>query len=198
MAQGPGAGAAEQDLLAQLRERLVGYLQAAGIAHEPGGHGGLVATLPGTAKLRTTVALSLSDSGVVFDAFVCRAPDEHQLDVYRLLLARNARLAGVCFALDRLGDIYLVGHLPAAVLVPPATTEVTHAELDRILGTILEQSDGTFNTLVRLGFTTAIERERAWRASRGLDDANLRALLPDRAAQSDPGPRPNPPDGTAS
>lgn len=176
---GVGHEQASAEVQVALRDVVTGYLDGAGITFEAGRSGGLVVTLPGQAKLRTTVSMSLADSGVVFDAFVCRAPDEHHMEVFRLLLARNSRLAGVAFALDRLGDIYLVGHLPAAVLLPPVSAQVAHGELDRILGTILECSDGTFNALVRLGFAGAIQRERAWRAARGLDDANLRALLAD-------------------
>ncbi|MFM7144847.1 MAG: hypothetical protein ACKOW5_00740, partial [Actinomycetales bacterium] len=47
------------------------------------------------------------------------------------------------------------------------------AELDRLLGCLLEYSDGSFNTLLEMGFTDAIRREWQWRISRGESTANL-------------------------
>ena len=51
---------------------------------------------------------------------------------------------GVAFALDAVGDVYLVGRLPLDA--------VTADELDRLLGCVLEYADGTFDTLLELGF----------------------------------------------
>ena len=49
-------------------------------------------------------------------------------------------------------------------------------ELDRLLGCALAYSDGAFNTILELGFATAIRREWAWRISRGESTANLEAF----------------------
>ena len=49
-------------------------------------------------------------------------------------------------------------------------------DLDRLLGAVLRASDESFNTILRLGFVTAIRRERAWRESRGESTANLDAF----------------------
>jgi hypothetical protein len=75
---------------------------------------------------------------------------------------------GVGYAVDRHGDIYLTGRLPLAA--------VTAEEVDRILGSVLENADGAFNTLLEMGFATAIRREYAWRTSRGESTRNLDAF----------------------
>jgi hypothetical protein len=77
-------------------------------------------------------------------------------------------LFGVGFALDPAGDVYLSGRLPLAV--------VTADELDRVLGEVLETSDGSFNTLLELGFETSIRREWEWRLLRGESTRNLDAF----------------------
>ena len=84
------------------------------------------------------------------------------------MLRRNARLYGVHYALDRLGDIHLIGRIPLHA--------VTAAEVDRVLGQVLEAADGDFNTLLELGFATSIRREYAWRTERGESTANLQAF----------------------
>ena len=49
-------------------------------------------------------------------------------------------------------------------------------EGDRVLGTVLEQADGSFNTLLEMGFASAIRKEHAWRTSRGESTRNLEAF----------------------
>jgi hypothetical protein len=130
--------------------------------------GQFLVTLPGTNRLQTHCWLVAGDQSVFVQAFVCRRPDEDHEAVYRFLLQRNARLYGVHYALDRIGDIHLVGRVPLHA--------VTEAELDRVLGQVLEAADGDFNTLLQLGFAASIRREYAWRTERGEPTANLRAF----------------------
>lgn len=125
-------------------------------------------TLPGTKKLQTNVWLRVNPHALVIEAFVCRRPDEAFEDVYRFMLRRNAKLYGVAYTLDQLGDIYLVGRV--------AHESVTADELDRLLGQVLEAADGDFNTLLEIGFATSIQREYEWRVSRGESLANLKAF----------------------
>ena len=152
----------------EMVERLRGMLRAEGLEHEEVAPGRFVVVLPGQAKLRTTVSIAVGPQAVVVNAFVCRRPDENAEKVYRWMLMQNTRLLGVAFALDRLGDIYLVGQIP--------NTDLSSADLDRLLGSVLSASDQSFNTLLRLGFATSIRRERAWRESRGESVANLAAF----------------------
>ena len=125
-------------------------------------------TLPGSRRLQTQCWLLAREHSLLVQAFVCRQPDEEHAAVYRFMLRRNARLYGVHYALDRLGDIHLIGRIPLHA--------VTAAEVDRVLGQVLEAADGDFNTLLELGFATSIRREYAWRSERGESTANLRAF----------------------
>jgi hypothetical protein len=111
--------------------------------------------LPGERKLKTSCSLAVGDHSLV-------------VNVYRWLLERNARLSGVAFAVDGAGDIYLVGRLPLDA--------VTRAEVDRLLGVVLDAADSSFNTILELGFSTAIRREWEWRLSRGESTRNLAAF----------------------
>ncbi|MFG2120970.1 YbjN domain-containing protein [Streptomyces sp. NPDC048710] len=132
---------------------------------EPGTY---VVKLPGTRKLSTTVSLLVGRHTLSLNAFVVRHPDENEAGVHRWLLERNLKLYGVSYAVDRLGDVYVTARLPL--------TAVTAEEIDRLLGQVLEAADGAFNTLLELGFASAIRREYAWRVSRGESTRNLDAF----------------------
>jgi hypothetical protein len=145
------------------------WLDASGLEWEAGARPGeFVVQLPGEAKLRTTVSLLVGDQGVSASAFVVRRPDENHEAFYRWLLTRNSRLPGVAFALDRVGDVYLVGRLPIE--------GVTDASVDRLLGALLAASDSSFNDLLVLGFLSSMQREWRWRVARGESTRNLEAF----------------------
>ncbi|MDT3400401.1 YbjN domain-containing protein [Streptomyces sp. B1866] len=143
-------------------------LADAELAWESPAPGTYVVTLPGTRKLSTTCSLRVGRHSLSVNAFVIRHPDENHEAFHRWLLERNTRLYGMGYALDSFGDVYLVGRLPLAAVTPD--------ELDRLLGTVLENADGSFNTLLELGFASAIRREYAWRTSRGESTRNLEAF----------------------
>ena len=130
--------------------------------------GSFVVVLPGERKQRTTASLVVGAHALTVQAFVARHVDENAEVVYRWLLERNLRTYAVSFALDHLGDIYLTGRLPLASVTPD--------EVDRLLGSVLEYADGSFNTILELGFGSSITREWAWRTSRGESTANLEAF----------------------
>ncbi|GAA3050701.1 hypothetical protein FHS39_000980 [Streptomyces olivoverticillatus] len=140
----------------------------AGLEWESPADGTYVVKLPGTRKLSTTVSLVVGKHSLSVNAFVVRCPDENHAAVHRWLLERNTKLYGVAYAVDRLGDVYLVGRLPLAAVTPE--------EIDRILGTVLEHADGSFNTLLEMGFASAIRKEYAWRTARGESTRNLDAF----------------------
>jgi hypothetical protein len=125
-------------------------------------------TLPGERKLQTHCAIVVGDHSVSINAFVIRKPDENTEAVHEWLLKKNAAMYCVAFAINELGDIYLVGRLPFH--------SITEKELDRVIGAVLQYSDSSFNPLLELGFSTAIRREWAWRVSRGESLANLKAF----------------------
>jgi hypothetical protein len=152
------------------------WMEESGLEWEPGARPGeFVVQLPGEAKLRTTVSLMVGDQGLSVSAFVVRHPDENHEAFYRWLLTRNSRLPGIAFALDKLGDVYLVGRMP----VEGVTTET----VDRLLGALLSVADSSFNELLTLGFLESMKREWKWRLERGESTRNLeafRSLLEER------------------
>ncbi|MGO4422854.1 YbjN domain-containing protein [Streptomyces sp. MCAF7] len=143
-------------------------LRDAELEWESPSDGTYVVTLPGIRKLSTTCSLRLGRHSLSVNAFVVRRPDENHEAVHRWLLERNTRLYGMSYAIDQLGDIYLVGRLPLSAVTPE--------ELDRVLGTVLENADGSFNTLLEMGFASAIRKEYAWRTARGESTRNLAAF----------------------
>ena len=124
--------------------------------------------LPGEKKLQTPCRLDVGEHALGVHAFVARRPDENHERVYRWLLERNLKLYGVAFAVDRMGDIYLDGRLPLSSVTPD--------ELDRLLGSVLDYADGSFNTILELGFASSIRKEWEWRTSRGESTKNLEAF----------------------
>jgi len=124
--------------------------------------------LPGEKRLKTACILTVGNHALEIEAFVMRAPDENRERVYEWLLQRNARMYAVAWTIDTAGDVYLVGRLPL--------NAVTADEIDRVLGCVLEYADGSFNTLLEMGFGTSIRREWAWRVKNDLPRANLEAF----------------------
>ncbi len=143
------------------------FLQFQHLDFEANGNTFLV-TLKGEKKLQTHCALVVGDHSLSINAFVIRKPDENEAAVHHWCMSKNAGMYGLAFAINTLGDIYLVGRLPLDA--------VNEKELDRILGSVLQYSDSSFNPLLELGFADAIRREWAWRVSRGESLANLEAF----------------------
>ena len=83
-------------------------------------------------------------------------------------MLKNGTTNKKAFAINELGDIYLVGRLPLDA--------VNAKEIDRLIGSVLQYSDSSFNPLLELGFADAIRREWAWRLTRGESLANLEAF----------------------
>jgi hypothetical protein len=101
-------------------------------------------------------------------AFVIRNPDENHEAFYRTLLRKNLRLAGVAYAIDGDGDVWLRGEVP---------TEALDGEhLDRLFGVVLTAADHAFNELLALGFLSSMRKEWEWRISRGEPTHNLEAF----------------------
>jgi hypothetical protein len=159
---------------------LLAALRDGEVEHEQPAPGTVVVSLPGERKLKTTVSLVVGAHSLSVNAFVARHPDENYEAVYRWLRERNTRLYAVAFALDHLGDVYLSGRLPLHAVTP--------AEVDRLLGAVLDAADSSFNTVLELGFASSIRKEWEWRLSRGEPTYNL-AAFPHLA----PGGAPPPP-----
>ncbi len=132
------------------------------------GESSYVVTLPGAHKLKTAVNLIVGAHALRVEAFVMRQPDERREALWAYLLQHNARMYGVAFSIDAVGDVYLTGRTPLHAVTPD--------ELDRLLGAVLTYADENFDTMLEIGFETAIRREWAWRVSRGESLDNLRAF----------------------
>ncbi|MDM4720980.1 YbjN domain-containing protein [Micromonospora sp. WMMA1363] len=138
------------------------------LAWEPTGPHSYAVTLPGTHKLKTICNLVVGEHALRIEAFVMRQPDERREELWAWLLQRNARMYGVSFSIDAVGDVYLTGR------VNPAGVDAD--ELDRLLGAVLTYADESFDTMLEIGFGTSIRREWEWRVKRGESTANLAAF----------------------
>ncbi|WP_299952511.1 YbjN domain-containing protein [uncultured Modestobacter sp.] len=156
-------------------------LRTAELEFEHPGLGRFVVTLPGVKKLKTLVGLTVGEHGFRVEAFVCRQPDENREQLWAWLLQHNARMYGVAYSIDTVGDVYLTGRLGHAMVTPE--------EIDRLLGAVLTYADEHFNTMLEIGFGTSIRREWDWRVKRGESLRNLEAF----AAFADPERRPRGP-----
>jgi hypothetical protein len=156
--------------------RAIGVVASAladsGLSIEQPAPNAFVVALPGEHKLSTPCAFVVGTHTLSVNAFVARRPDENHDEVYRRLLQRNTLLSGVAFALDRLGDIYLVGRI--------ATEAVTEQQIDALLGSVTEAADSMFDRILATGFASSIRKEWEWRQRQGQPLENLepfRALL---------------------
>ena len=168
-----------------LSATVAAYLTDSGHDWEPGARPDeFVVSLPGEKKLKTVASLVVSDTALSVSAFVIRNPDENHTEVYRFLLRRNLRLPGLAYAVDKAGDVYVTGRVPAA--------GVDAESLDRLLGVVLTAADEPFNELLVLGFLSSMRKEWEWRVSRGESLRNLEAFRTILARPGDPGPAEQP------
>ena len=118
--------------------------------------------------VKTAIKLYGSDDGAISGSFLhlSLAFDASLTSVFVPLC--SGKLLVINYCLDHLGDIYLSGVLPIAT--------VDLEQIDQMLGVMLQTSDNSFNILLELGFRSAIEKEWAWRTSKGMDMANLQAF----------------------
>jgi hypothetical protein len=155
-------------------EAIASALDVFGLPYERPDPDSFLVKLTGIHKLATMTWLVVGQHSLQVEAFFCRQPDENHAEFYRFLLTRNARMYGVHFALDKIGDVYLTGRLPLA--------SACEDEIDRLLGCVLSYCDEAFDEALKIGFGTAIRREWAWREKRGESLANLlpfRSLIDD-------------------
>ena len=159
-----------------LHSTIAAALDEAELTYDSPGDGQFFVALPGTHKLATHCWLVAGRHALLVEAFVCRKPDENVEEFLRFLLRRNAKTYAVAFSVDTAGDVYLVGRLPLHA--------VTAEEVDRLLGSVLQYADESFDPLLEIGFASSIRREWAWREKNGMPTANLQAFArfadPDR------------------
>lgn len=139
-----------------------------GLEYEVTGDRAYAVVLPGTRRLKTVCHLIVGDRALRVEAFVMRAPHERHEELYAWLLRRNARMYAVAWAIDAAGDVWLTGRV--------GLSGVDEDELDRILGAVLTYADESFDTMLEIGYASAIRREWRWRIERGESTANLAAF----------------------
>jgi len=150
-------------------------LDERGLEYDRTGQGAYLVKLPGTHKLATMCWLVVGEHSMLVEAFIMRRPDENRERLYDFMLQRNARMYGVAFSVDAMGDVYLVGRI--------ALHAVTPDEVDRLLGSVLTYADDNFDAMIEIGFATSIRKEWQWRVKRGEPLTNLQAF----ARFADPG-----------
>lgn len=165
---GPGGRVSRRRGVEELDAVIEQTLRDSELVHEHPAPGRWLVDLPGTQKLKTVCGLIVGEHALRVEAFVCRQPDENREQLWTYLLQHNARMYGVAYSVDGVGDVYLTGRLPHAAVTPE--------ELDRILGAVLSYADDHFNTMLEIGFGTSIRREWEWRVKRGESLRNLEAF----------------------
>ncbi len=143
------------DLLGSLRT----WLTDLGLDVDHVSEGRLMTMLAGERKRTIPVMLHLDEQRLHLQSLLVGRPDQHEADVYRYLLRRNETSGDLRFALDGEGAVLIVGSWTREI--------VDGALLDQVLGSLLDLADGTFNEVLRRGFTDYIEREQKWRETTG-------------------------------
>ena len=125
--------------------------------------------LPGEHKLRTTCSLAVGRHSFGGERVRGSTPDENTAEVHRWLLERNRRLFAVAYARSTswATSIWWAG-CPWPRSVTTCSTPC--------FGAVLQEADGSFNTILEMGFRSSIEKEWRWRLSRGEPTANLAAF----------------------
>jgi Putative bacterial sensory transduction regulator len=151
------AGRAEPDAVrAAARAAVVAFLAEEDVPAEELGDGRWFVRMAGERKLGIGVHLVVGDRTLRVESFFMRAPEEQHARLYHDLLLRQASSYVLRFTLDEHDDLFLVGQVPLRA--------VTEAEVDRILGSLLELADGAYLPSVETGFASSLAAERAWRA----------------------------------
>ena len=136
-------------------EAIERFLERSELPYARAGEGRWTFQLKGERKLTIPVGVAITGDRVMFESFFMRRPQENADRFYELLLRRNLRSYGVHFALDTIGDVYIVGQR--------AVKGLDEEELDRIVGAILMEADGLFNAAIEVGFESYLEADMRWR-----------------------------------
>lgn len=100
----------------------------------------------GEEKDVTTVWLTLGQRTLRYETYVMPAPEEQAELLYEHLLRRNDRLVGAHFSIGIEDAVFLRGEL--------FHTQLSEAELDRVLGTLYATVEQSFHGLLRIGFAS--------------------------------------------
>jgi hypothetical protein len=124
--------------------RIAALMAESGIEHERRSEREWVVRVPSTKRGSVAVGLSALERTLAMQAFFMRGPDHGHEAVYRRLLGKNMDMYAWRFAIDGVGDLFLVAQAPIDGLSGDA--------LDRLLGTLAGYVDETYESVLRLGF----------------------------------------------
>lgn len=113
--------------------------------------------LRGEKKHSITVLMALRERTLALESFFMRRPAENHAELYAMLLRTNMRTYGIHFAIDDIGDVFIVARI--------ALGSITEDELDRLLGAVLTAADEMFMPAIEVGFASYLARDMAWRAA---------------------------------
>ena len=100
--------------------------------------------LKGEEKQTFSVWFKLNQRTLYYETFVAPAPHHDPVKLYVYLMRRNMSIYGAAFGIGEEDALFLSGKLPVE--------QITDIELDRILGTLWEETERCFRAVLRLGF----------------------------------------------
>lgn len=124
--------------------RVALFLEQVGLEAERRGPREWGVRIPTAMRGAIGVGIEAGERTVTMRAFFLRGPDRGHEEVYRRLLRRHLDTRHWRFALDDVGDLYLVADVPLAGLDPDG--------LDGLLGALSALVDETYEGVVRAGF----------------------------------------------
>lgn len=104
----------------------------------------------GTEKEFTTVWLTLGQRTLRYETYVMPAPEENHAEFYEHLLRRNEKLVGAHFSIGVEDAVFLRGEL--------SVSELSHDEMDRILGSLYAYVEQCFRPALLIGFASRFAR----------------------------------------
>lgn len=117
-------------------------LEEIGLHVERGGPRHVLTRVPTRLRGDFGVVIEVAERSAVLRAFLVRAPDRNEIEVYRRALRRNLSGSTWSFAVDDDGDLFLAARIVIG----------GDAGLDDVLGELSVLVDETYEGFVRLGF----------------------------------------------
>ena len=152
--------------MAAVTDIIASYLANRDIRNERVSDNDWALQLRGEKKFSITVLFAVRERTLQIESFFIRRAAENHADFYRMFLRANMRVYGVRFAIDEIGDVFLVARVPLDA--------VNDEELDRLLGAILATSDEMFMPAIEVGFASYLARDMAWRAAQKFAEPTVR------------------------
>ena len=163
----------------ELDGRLLGLLTDLAVPFERVEVGAYVVELHGAGRPRTWLWVVAGEQSVALEAFVVHLTVEaDHAAVHRHVLRRGLGLRRVHYAIDDVGDLFVVGDLPH--------TALDEDGLDLVLGEVHDLMDRDAPALLALAYGDRLERDEALAAKVRADGAGRRpAGTPSRAPHRD-------------